>query len=114
MGHAIESQRNISSAPVTYPLGDMHNGAQYAQSPHISILHQILHQIPYLYPAYKVSLWTGRLKAKGRALGMRAEQPIFVFGNQANVTLEFRVGGFHCIMFSGHFCIITTVSLVRP
>lgn len=37
MGHAIESQRNTSSAPVTYPLGDMHNGAQDAQSPHICV-----------------------------------------------------------------------------
>lgn len=49
------------------------------------------HQISYLYPAYKVSLQTGRLKAKGRVSGTRGEQHIFVFGSQANVTSEFRV-----------------------
>lgn len=73
-----------------------------------SLLIFVSHQIPYLYPAYKVSLQTGRLKAKGRVLGMRGEQNIFVSGSQASVTSDFRVEGFHCIMFSGHFCIITT------
>lgn len=54
----------------------------------------VSHHIPYLYPAYKVSLQTGRLKAKDRVLGMRGEQHIFVFGSQANVTSEVRVEGF--------------------
>lgn len=75
-----------------------------------SLLIFVSHQIPYLYPAYEVSL----PKAKGRVWGMRGEQHVFVFGSQANVTSEFRVEGFHCIMFSGHFCIIITTTLVRP
>lgn len=37
MGYAIESQRNTSSAPVTYLLEDVHNGVQDAQSPHICV-----------------------------------------------------------------------------
>lgn len=52
-------------------------------------------------------------QGKGKVLGMRGEQHIFVFESQANVTSEFRVEGFPCIMFSGHFCIITTTTFVR-
>lgn len=79
-----------------------------------SLLIFVSYQIPYLYPVYEVSLHLRRLKAKCRVLGMREEQHIFVSGSQTNITSEFRVEGFHCIMFSSHFCIITTTTLARP
>lgn len=44
-----------------------------------SLLIFVSHQIPYLCPVYEVSLQIGRLKAKGKVLGMREKQHIFVW-----------------------------------
>lgn len=98
-----------SSAPVTYPLGDMHNGVQDAQSPHICVPSN-----PLPLSCLQGISVDREIEGKRQGLGMREEQHISVFGSQANIISEFRVEGFHCIMFSGHFCIITTTTLVRP